>query len=533
VGEADLERLLAAKTSRRRFLTVGGAAAAIAFATGLPRPDVASAQRVPGYPFGLGIASGDPLPDSVVIWTRLAPSPLEPFGGMEYRKFPVQWQVADDERFARVVREGTALAHPEYAHTVHVDVTGLRPGREYFYRFKAGAELSPVGRTKTAPAPDEALRTLSIAFASCQAWWEGYYTAYRDMAEQDVDVVFHLGDYLYEYGIPPNGGYREEGGVIPSHLHDETITLDQYRDRYALYKADADLQAAHAAFPWITTLDDHEVEDNWADEISQDRAPRDEFLVRRANALRAFWEHMPLRRLQEPTGWDMKLYRRFTFGDLAEFSLLDTRQYRSDQAAGDGLKPPNPEAQDPARTITGDEQERWLLDGLGSSRARWNGIAQQVAMTQIDIQAGEGQVVPMDTWDGYTASRDRTFSGILERGVSNVVVITGDLHRSVAADLKLDFDDPDSPTVGAEFVGTSITSGRDGVDHDQTGLVILAENPHIRYHNFQRGYVRCRITPDEWRSDYRVVEYVTSPGAPAFTKASLVVENGRPGIQSA
>jgi phosphodiesterase/alkaline phosphatase D-like protein len=353
------------------------------------------------------------------------------------------------------------------------------------------------------------------------------------MAEQDVDVVFHLGDYLYEYGIPPNGGYREEGGVIPSHLHDETITLDQYRDRYALYKADADLQAAHAAFPWITTLDDHEVEDNWADEISQDRAPRDEFLVRRANALRAFWEHMPLRRLQEPTGWDMKLYRRFTFGDLAEFSLLDTRQYRSDQAAGDGLKPPNPEAQDPARTITGDEQERWLLDGLGSSRARWNGIAQQVAMTQIDIQAGEGQVVPMDTWDGYTASRDRTFSGILERGVSNVVVITGDLHRSVAADLKLDFDDPDSPTVGAEFVGTSITSGRDGVDHDQTGLVILAENPHIRYHNFQRGYVRCRITPDEWRSDYRVVEYVTSPGAPAFTKASLVVENGRPGIQSA
>lgn len=529
--ERELEQLLAAKATRRRFLTVSGAAAAVALTTVLPNPDLASGGPLREYPFRLGIASGDPLPDGVVIWTRLVTDPLAPLGGMEYRKFPVEWQVAADDRFSHVVREGTATALPELAHAVHVDVRGLESGREYFYRFKAGPELSPIGRTKTAPASSASPAAFAFAFASCQAWWEGYYAAYNDLAAQDLDLIVHLGDYIYEYGIPADGGVR--GVSVPSRFQTETISLDQYRDRYALYKSDPDLQEAHRLFPWIVTLDDHEVENNWADDISENNDPRDEFLVRRANAFRAYWEHMPLRAPQKPTGPDMQLYRRLAFGDLAEISVLDTRQYRSDQAAGDGQDPPNPGSQDPSRTMLGDEQERWLLEGLGRSSARWNVLAQQVTLAQLDVKAGDGQIVPMDTWDGYTAARDRLFAGLRERGVENVVALTGDLHRSVAADLKLDFNDPASATVGAELTGTSVTSGRDGIDHDQTGLTLLAENPHIKYHNFQRGYVRCSLTRDEWRADYRVLPYVTQPGATAFTRASLVIENGEPGLKPA
>lgn len=528
----ELERLLAARSTRRRFLTAGGAAAAIALTTGLPRPGTASAQRAAGYPFRLGIASGEPLPDGIVLWTRLAPEPLEPFGGMPYAKVPVVWELAADERFRQIVRAGNAVAAPELGHSIHVDVRGLEPGREYFYRFRSGAHVSDTGRTKTAPAPGARLDSLALAFASCQVWYEGYYTAYADLARHDLDVVLHLGDYIYEYGIPADS-VRGDGETIPASFRRETVTLDDYRQRYALYKTDPDLQAAHRVAPWIVTLDDHEVENDWAGDVSEGNDPRDEFLVRRANAFRAYWENMPLRLPQLPTGPDAQLYRRFAFGDLAEISVLDTRQYRSDQPNGDGIKAPNDQTADPSRTITGAEQERWLLDGLGASGARWNVIAQQVAMTRLDVSAGPSVLVPMDTWDGYEASRRRVFQGILDRGVDNVVVLTGDLHRSVAADLKLDFADPESPTVGAELVGTSVTSGKDGEDTDDTGRTILAENPHVKYHNFQRGYVVCRLDREQLRGDYRVAPYVTRPGADLFTRASLVVEDGVPGLHTA
>jgi phosphodiesterase/alkaline phosphatase D-like protein len=528
------QQLLAAKATRRRFLTVGGAAAALALASGLPRPGVATAGRLRQYPFALGVASGDPLPDGVVLWTRLAPQPLAPFGGMDYAKVPVRWEVALDERCRRIVRRGVTFARPELSHSVHVDVKGLQPGREYYYRFAAGGEVSPVGRTKTAPAPWEHVRELSIAYASCQVWYEGYYTALADLARNDLDVVFHVGDYIYEYGIPVNAPARaEEGNALPSSFRAETVTLDQYRERYSLYKSDPDLQEAHRVAPWIVTLDDHEVENNWADEVSEGRAPRDEFLVRRANAFRAYWENMPLRLPQLPQGPDIQLYRRFRYGDLAEFSVLDTRQYRSDQAAGDGTKAPNPESQDPARTITGDAQEQWLLDGLGASRARWNVIPHQTAIMRIDTLAGPAVGVPMDTWDGYEGSRDRILGGIDDRRVENVVFLSGDLHRSLAADLKRDFDDPDSPTVAVELVGTSITSGRDGEDNDAGGRTILAENPWIRYGNFQRGYVRAKLTPDAFRAEFRVAPFVTRRGAELFTRTTLVVEDGVPGLQTA
>jgi phosphodiesterase/alkaline phosphatase D-like protein len=519
-------------STRRSFLTVTGAAAALALTGSLPDVEPANAGPTGAVdrrdPFTLGVASGDPLPDAVVIWTRLAPEPLAPFGGMDRRPVEVEWQVAEDEDFRRVVRQGAAQARPESSHSVHVDVRGLRPWRHYWYRFRVNGVLSPVGRTRTAPSPDAVIPELSLAFASCQAWWEGWYTAYADLAERDHDVVFFLGDYIYEFGI--DRGIRPHSNE--PYITQQTVTLDEYRVRYASYKMDPDLQAAHASAPWVVTLDDHEVVDNWADE-AHPSAPPAQFLVRRANAFRAYWEHMPLRLAQLPNGPDMQLYRRIRYGRLAEFSVLDTRQYRSDQAYGDGTKAPGPETKDPARTITGDAQEKWLLDGWTAMQSRWNVLAHQTAMARLDTKDGPQVLVPMDTWDGYEASRDRVLGGAVQRRVRNLVSIAGDLHRSVASDLKLDFTNPDSPTVGSEFVGTSITSGIDGMDLDPAGQTLLKENPHIKFGNFQRGYVSCSITPQRWISDYRVVDKVSVPNGTVSTRAKLLVEDGRPGIQTA
>jgi alkaline phosphatase D len=529
-------RLDAVDATRRRFLTVTGAAMGLAVVGSLP--GLASADgsaveltQLPEDPFALGVASGDPLSDSVVLWTRLAPRPLEPFGGLGPRPVMVLWEIAEDPAFRRVVRKGTARARREESYSVHIDVQGLRPWREYWYRFRVGRHVSPTGRTRTAPAAGDSPAALRFAFASCQAYWEGFYTAYRDLAAQDHDVVFHLGDYLYEYSVGVGAGVRQQ--QLPADTLRETVTLDDYRSRYALYKLDADLQAAHAAAPWIVTMDDHEVENNWADEIPEGNTPtpsRNEFLVRRANAFRAWWEHMPVRLSQQPIGPDVQLYRRFQYGDLVRFNLLDTRQYRDDQAAGDGSDPPNPGSLDPNRTITGAQQERWLLDGFAERSARWEVLAHQTAIAQLDTRAGAEVIVPMDTWDGYVASRQRVLGGAVERGVRNLVSIAGDLHRSVVSELKADYADPAAPVVGTEFVGTSISSGRDGMDNDEGGLTILAENPHVKFSNFQRGYVTVDVTPDQWVADYRVVDRVTVPDGTVSTRTRLAVEDGDPGI---
>ncbi|PSL04792.1 alkaline phosphatase D [Haloactinopolyspora alba] len=527
----DLARTAA---SRRRFLAVTGAAAGLALTGDLPGNSAAWGARQDALkhdPFTLGVASGDPLSDAVVIWTRLAPEPLEPFGGLGPRPVMVQWQVAEDERFSRIVRRGTMRARREASYSVHVDVTGLRPWRHYYYRFRVGRHVSPVGRTRTAPAAGAAVAGLSFAFASCQAWWEGFYTAYRDLARHDHDVVFHLGDYIYEMGVGADSGVRQQ--PVPAEFTRETVTLDDYRGRYALYRTDPDLQDAHASAPWIVTMDDHEVENNWAGPISENNAPEDEFLIRRANAFRAYWEHMPLRMTQSPTGPDLQLYRRFQYGDLVRFNVLDTRQYRDDQAAGDGQDPPNPGSLDPGRTITGDEQERWLLDGMAERSARWEVLAHQTAIAQLDTREGPDVVVPMDTWDGYVASRRRIVGGARDAGVRNLVSVAGDLHRSVASELKADYADEAAAPVGTEFVGTSISSGRDGTDHDQGGLTILAENPHVKFHNFQRGYVRCEVTPQQWVADYRVADKVTEPDGTVTTRSRLAVEDGDPTINRA
>jgi alkaline phosphatase D len=518
------------KVSRRGFLTatlVAGSAAAI--------PGWTGSAGASSTPFTLGVASGDPAPDGVVLWTRLAPDPLavDGRGGMPDRPVAVQWQIAEDEGFGRVVREGRTHAQPKYGHSVHVEPHGLRPGREYHYRFRAGGEISPVGRTKTAPAPGARVDSLAFAFVSCQNWYEGFYTAYRHLAEEDLDVLFHLGDYLYEYGVGATGGVR--GLALPEQYLKETFTLTEYRNRHALYRTDADLQAAHAACPWMVTVDDHDVENNWAKDISQiDTEPdqdRQVFLQRRAAAFQAFYEHMPLRRGSLPWGPDMRLYRRQAFGRLAAFSVLDTRQYRDDQPCGDGEKVGCAERLDPNRTMLGAEQEEWLLNTLGRSHATWNVLANQLLMAPLDHDASpEVQSFGMDLWDGYAAARHRLLSGMVERGVGNPVVISGDIHRSLAAELKTDFDDPAAPVMGVEFAGTSISSGRDGADQDRLGQIFMQANPHLKFHNVQRGYVRARATPQTLTVDYRVVPYVSRPGAPVSTRASFAVEAGRPGL---
>lgn len=470
----------------RRSVLLGGAA-------------LAASACVPREPpvFSLGIASGDPLPTGVVLWTRLAVEPLaeDGRGGMPDRTIPVEYQVAEDEQFTRIVRTGQAWAAPELAHSVHVDVDGLRPDAEYFYRFRAGAALSTAGRTRTAPAPGT-LSALTLCFASCANYGHGYFTAYRRLAEDRPDLVVFLGDYQYEYAAAAADVRRVVGP--------ETVTLADYRRRYAQYKTDPDLRFAHAAAPWIAVWDDHETVNDWTGNPA--------YRTRRAASFQAYYENMPLR--AKPTGADMRLYRRLSWGDLATFHLLDTRQYRDDQACGDGIRAGCAQRLDPARTITGAAQERWLVDGLRQSAARWDVLGQQVVFAEMDRIAGPVRGYNLDAWDGYPANRDRITAAMT--GLRNGVVLTGDVHRHYAAEIA-----HEGRPAGVELVTTSITSERDG--DEGTGQAVLGENPHVKFYKNRRGYVRVRITPSQLQADYRVLPYVSRPGAPVETAASFLV----------
>ncbi|HET9257662.1 MAG TPA: alkaline phosphatase D family protein [Pseudonocardiaceae bacterium] len=506
----------------RRDLLAGGVVLASAALGGCGAP-----ARVPGEVFSLGVASGDPLPDSVVLWTRLAPEPLAG-GGMPPRAVEVQWEIAEDEGFRRVVRRGTEWAVPELAHSVHAEPGGLRPGASYFYRFRAGDQISPVGRTRTGPDLGSSPGRLRLAFVSCQDWQGGYYSAYRGIAGEDLEFVLHLGDYIYEYAPRPGSPRQHDGPELDS--------LESYRNRHALYRTDPDLRAAHAAHPFVLTWDDHEVDNNYANDIPEDttgpaQGSRAEFLNRRARAYQAYYEHLPLRRSQRPAGPSALLYRRLRFGDLAEFAVLDTRQYRTDQPCGDGMKPRCAAALDPAATMTGPVQERWLLEGLDRSGARWNVIAQQTMFAQYDFAAGPDAVFNLDQWDGYVAARARILGFLAQRRPPNPVVLSGDIHSSWVHDLKADFADPRSATVGTEFVGTSISS-RFPASLSSSVTAALADNPHTRFFNGDlRGYIRCDADRQRWTSAFRVVDTVLTPGAATRTLAEFTVENGHPGAQ--
>ncbi len=483
--------------------------------------------RFPAYPFTLGVASGDPSADGFVLWTRLAPLPLEENGGMGPDAVEVSWQVASDEAMMRIVARGTTLASAAWGHSVHIEVAGLKPAHEYWYQFKAGAELSPKGRTRTLPSADALPEYFRFAFASCQHYEAGLYTAYEHMAREDLDLVIHLGDYIYEGAARDKFPRRHNSGTIFS-LHD-------YRARYALYKSDPALQAMHARAPWVVTWDDHEVVNNYANDIPGNAGSmtRDAFLLRRAAAYQAYYEHMPLRASALPTGPEMLLYRRLRCGRLADFHVLDTRQYRTDQPCGDGTQPPCPDALNPHATALGVQQRDWLLHGLDHSSSTWNVLAQQIMMARVDRRPGPEVAMSMDQWPGYEIERRHLLQHFHERKTKNPVVLTGDIHSNWANDLVIDFDPSEEKVVATEFVGTSISSGGDGTDQPKHTPQLLSENPFVKYHNTERGYVRCELTPTTWRTDYQTVPYVTKPGAPLTTRASFVVESGHPGLQKA
>jgi alkaline phosphatase D len=349
------------------------------------------------------------------------------------------------------------------------------------------------------------------------------YTAHQHLAGEDIAFVVHLGDYIYEGGVTASAVRQHDGPEI--------MTLAAYRNRYALYKSDPDLRSAHAAFPWIATWDDHEVANNYADDRDQRGSDPAAFLLRRAAAYQAYYEHMPLRRSSMPRGADAQLYRRLAFGSLATVHVIDTRQYRTDQPCGDGNRVECAEARDERATILGSAQERWLHDGLRARGAIWNVIANQLPIAPVALPTTNGLAYSVDKWSGYVRERDRLIDVLGDRRVANPVVVTGDVHVNMVADINRAPEREDGPTVATEFVSTSISSGGNGVDLSRGGQRQLDANPHLRFHNGQRGYIRCTVTADRWTSDYRVVPYVDRPGAPIDTRASFVVQAGRRGVE--
>ena len=514
--------------SRRSLLRAGVATGGAAVLVGLVGPldsrATAAVPRLPRTPFTLGVASGDPFPTSVLLWTRLAVEPMadDGHGGMPTRTYPVRWQVAKDARFRRVVATGTSYARPSGAHSVHVEVGGLRPGTEYFYRFRVGTYLSPTGRTRTAPAVNAVVPSLAMAFASCSQYERGWFTAYRRLAQDEPDLVLHLGDYMYEFGA------AHTTGAVRTFLGPETVTLANYRQRLAQYHADPDLQAAHAVAPWLVVFDDHDVDNGWAGLVPADPRDAATFPARRAAAFRAYYENMPLRRSSIPSGVGvgnhMAMNRRLRWGRLANFHMLDTRQFRDDQACGDGFKD-CPEAADPARSLPGRAQEAWLARGFASSRARWDVIGQQVFFGRRANRAGPHASVSMDSWDGYPASRARVTASWERARVRNPIVLTGDVHAHWASEVLSDFADPTSPVVGSEFITSSISSGGDGYDEPTGRHPWAAYNPNLKFWTNLRGYVNTTITPQTFTADYRCVPQVSVKDAPACTRARFVVHD--------
>jgi len=524
--------------SRRRFVAGAGAAFAAIAAPGLIRIAAAQSWRA-GNPFSLGVASGAPRPDGFVLWTRLAPEPLssnpEMPGGMSGADVTLRYEIATDPGMAKIVRRGSASAEQAFAYSVHLDVAGLEPGRPYWYRFLSGDAVSATGRAITLPTAQATVEKIRFGFVSCSNYEHGYFSAYRHLTSENPEFVLFLGDYIYE-AIEQNRPIvrRHSDGV-------EAATLPTYRNRYAQYRLDVDLQHLHAQVPAIVTWDDHEVQNDYADKWSWTFDDPTQFLIRRAAAYQAFYEHMPVRPIiSRPSGPVMRVYDRFALGDLIEISVIDGRQYRSRQAC---YAPPNkggahletnascPERLDPGRTMLGFGQEAWLYAGLAHSKARWNLIAQDVLMAQLRRRRDGIDAFWTDDWNGYPANRARLLQHIYDNKVSNPVVISGDIHSFFANNLKLDFDDQASPIVATEFVGSSISSY--GPPYDAIARV-LPDNPHVHFFDSRRrGYVLIDLSAEAMQAQMRVVSDAHDPNATISTFKTFAVEGGRPGVVAA
>ncbi|MEQ1510452.1 MAG: alkaline phosphatase D family protein [Sphingopyxis sp.] len=519
--------------SRRLFLSSIGAGAA---ATALGAPAILRARTLfREYPFRLGVASGDPASDGFVIWTRLAPEPLEPHAGMALAPIEVEWEVASDAGFRTIVKSGTALARPEIGHSVHVEVDGLLSDRPYWYRFTTMGEQSLRGRARTLPMVSARPDAVRFGVAGCQNYEDGYYGAYRHLAGEDVAFVYHYGDFIYEY----RQEYEFVGGLpvqpVRRHAYRNLMDVGDYRIAYGQSLMDVDLQAARAMHPFLSSFDDHEVQNNWVsdvdnwalnnDGVNPNPPSAEEFMLRKAAAMQAWYEHMPVRRALLPRGSMIALNREMRWGDLLSVQMLDTRQYRSDQPCQDGFKPACPEVTSASSQVLGREQEAWLARNLEHG-AQWNCLAQQVMMMSLDRRrrAEEPQrILNMDSWAGYEAARGRMLSRMA--GLGNVVVLTGDEHQNVAGDLV-----SRDRVVGAEMVVTSISSGGDGADQRAGSDVLRANNPEVKFVNDQRGYALCDVGREAWHTHFQVVDRVTTPTNSLSRRATATLAHGTPGI---
>jgi len=481
-------------------------------------------------PFQLGVASGDPTADGFVIWTRLAPDPYDPHA-LPPDAIQVRWEVATDAAMKKVVARGTALAHPELAHSVHVDVRGLDPGREYFYRFLSGMAVSRVGRTKTWPTPRTVADRVRFAVASCQHYGQGYFSAYRDMVAQNPDFILHLGDYIYEL---------DAGTVVRRTPVPLAQTLTEYRLLHAVYKTDPDLQAAHAHCPWVVMWDDHEFANDYSKEGAERVRDPAVYAKQRAAAYQAYYEHMPVRASAMPDEDHAAImFQNLNYGDLMELATLDLRQFRDripcqtpERSAGRLIDVAQcAELQDPKRSMLGAAQERWFRDSFGRWPMRWNVIAQTLMLAPFDQILGPARGVYTDNWGGYPTARQRVLNLVQERNLKNAVSLGGDIHSFFVSDIKENDDNPQSPTIMSEFVGTSITSESTIADLFKA---VMPDNPHIKYWNdAQRGFMLFNVDRNVFRADMRVVESVRVRESAFGTQKSFVIENGKPGVQFA
>jgi alkaline phosphatase D len=526
---------------RHFFRQLSRAAAVLAWqqvfaSAGRIQPDGDGGWRESADVFSLGVASGEPQPDAVVLWTRLAPKPLQADGGMPARALPVSWEVALDPRFTQVVRQGVAVADPAVAHSVHVVADGLQPGREYHYRFSAAGQYSPVGRTRTAPAPDAKVRSLRMALASCQHYEHGYFTAHREISDADLDLVVFVGDYIYTDETPSHTRLRTHPHEFPKSL--AARTLADYRVHHASYKLDADLRAAHAAHPWLMVWDDHEVMADYAGDQDPYLADAQAFLAVRAAAYKAYFEHVPVSPNRVPVDASMPMQGHIQWGQLADLWLLDTRQYRdAGVCTGPWHAPMNGKvlwhcdaAESGRRTMLGQRQENWLADGLAGSVADWKFIVQTTQMSPGVLHLPvAGDLLYAEGWDAFPAARTRVMEAIAQPRVQDVVVLGGDVHRHVAANLRLDPRNRQSPIVASELVASSISSK--GLS-EFANAWIKASNPDIVHmRSDERGYALIEVTPQQIQCDFRATLHPVRAQSTFHTQARCLIERGVPGVR--
>ena len=477
-------------------------------------------------PFALGVASGRPRADSVVLWTRVLFSDED--RAMGTPALSVRVEVFSDAALKQRVYTTDVLTNENRAHSVHVHLQNLQPSTDYWYRFSQCDALSAVGHARTAPALNADVHELRFALTSCQHYEQGQYIAHAEIAKQKLDFVLFMGDYIYESSNPQY--------IVRQHNSEEPKTLQQYRDRYEQYKRDPMLQAAHAAHPWVLMWDDHEVVNDYANDQDRNYTDPQLMLLRRAAAYQAYFEHQPVLIGPDANNLaNMRLYEQLTWGKLADLWTLDCRQYRSAQACRDPLRGGGrmvvqcDELNDSNRTMFGYEQERWLTKGLAHSKRHWKFVAQATQISATSVPTPVGRSYWNDAWDGYPEARKRLLQTVIDAKLNNVVTLGGDVHCNVAANLRIEPNNPQSPIVASEFVTTSITSK--GLSDKAASIIRDSNSDLLHYRTDERGYCLITVNAKEVRCDFRTTKFPAGSETELKTQASYKVNSGKAGPQ--